>query len=147
MLTSARKGACSLAFSSTRPEHSTFDYLFGLRHVEVFRDVAQGAVEYASFAPLTLPDHGYYVALDPGYVLSREGGGCEDLVGGVDVHVVLLGAHAEVFEARGYGVFVVYDVYLVVDDLAGVGYPLATDHELVVDAVAERVGHAAVPAG
>src|ERR671911_2976333 len=147
MLTSARKGACSLAFSSTRPEHSTFDYLFGLRHVEVFRDVAQGAVEYASFAPLSLPDDGYYVALDPGYVLSREGGGREDVVGRVDVHVVLLRVHAEIFQARRYGVFVVYDCDLVVDDLAGVGHPLASHHELVVDAVAERVGHAAVPAG
>ena len=41
----------------------------------------------------------------------------------------------------------VYDVDLVVDDLAGVGHPPASHHELVVDAVAERVGHAAVPAG
>src|SRR5918994_2330214 len=146
MLTSARKGACSLAFSSTRPEHSAFDYLFGLRHVEVFRDVAQGAVEYASVAPLTLPDDGYCVALDPGYVLSGERGGREDLVGGVDVHIVLLGVHAEVFEARGYGVFVVYDVDFVVDDFAWMGNPLASHHELVVNAVAERVGHAAVPA-
>src|ERR687897_3675927 len=118
MLTSARKGACSLAFSSTRPEHAAFDYLFGLRHVEVFRDVAQGAVEHASFAPLSLPDDGYDVALDPGYVLSRESGGREDLVGGVDVHVVLLGVHAEVVETRGYRVFAVYDVYLVVDYFA-----------------------------
>src|ERR671911_2134478 len=147
MLTSARKGACSLAFSSTRPEHAAFDYLSGLRHVEVFRNVAQGAVEYASFAPLSLPDDGYYVALDPGYVLSREGGGREDLVGRVDVHVVLLGVHVEVFEAGGYGVFVVYDVDFVVDDVAGVGDPLASHHELVVDTLAERVGHAAVPAG
>src|SRR5918994_1046176 len=115
-----------MPFLPARPEHAAFDYLSGLRHVEVSCYVAQGAVEHTSFAPLTLPDDGYYIALDPGYVLSREGGGCEDLVGGVDVHVVLLGAHAEVFEARGYGVFVVYDVYLVVDDLAGVGYPLAT---------------------
>src|SRR5215217_4136814 len=55
--------------------------------------------------------------------------------------------HAEVFQARGYRVFVVYDVDLVVDDLAGVGHPPASHHELVVDAVAERVGHTAVPAG
>ena len=59
----------------------------------------QGAVEHASFAPLYLPDDGYYVALDPGYVLSGEGGGRQDLVGGVHVHVVLLGVHAEVFQA------------------------------------------------
>src|SRR5215203_2648558 len=55
--------------------------------------------------------------------------------------------HAEVFQARGYGVFVVYDIDLVVDDLAGVGHPTAPHHELVVDAVAERVGHAPMPAG
>src|ERR671910_1736314 len=135
-----------MPFLPARPEHAAFDYLSGLRHVEVSCYVAQGAVEHASFAPLSLPDHGDYVALDPGYVLSRESGGREDLVGRVDVHVVLLGVHAEVVETRGYRVFAVYDVYLVVDYFAGVGYPLATDHELVVDAVAERVGHAAVPA-
>src|SRR5215216_2563642 len=135
-----------MLFSSTRPEHAAFDYLFGLRHVEVFRDVAQGAVEHASFAPLSLPDDGHYVALDPGYVLSRERCRRKDLVGGVDVHVVLLGVHLEVFEARRYGIFVIYDVDFVVDDFAGMGDPLASHHELVVDAVAERVGHAAVPA-
>src|SRR5918995_7018120 len=113
-----------MPFSPARPEHAAFDYLSGLRHVEVSCYVAQGAVEHASFAPLTLPDDGYYVALDPGYVLSREGGGREDFVGRVDVHVVLLGVHTEVFEARGYGVFVVYDVDPVVDNFAGVGYPL-----------------------
>src|SRR5215218_5107590 len=136
-----------MLFSSARPEHAAYDYLFGLRHVEVFRDVAQGAVEHTTFAPLTLPDDGYYVALDPGYVVSREGRSREDLVGRVDVHVVLLGVHAEIFQARGYGIFVVNDVDLVVDDLAGMGHPLASHHELVVDAVAERVGHAAVPTG
>src|SRR5918912_2034867 len=41
----------------------------------------------------------------------------------------------------------VYDVDLVVDYLAGMGHPLASHQELVVDAVTERVGHAAVPAG
>ena len=41
----------------------------------------------------------------------------------------------------------VYDVDLIVDDLAGVGHPLASHHELVVDALSERVGHTAVPAG
>src|SRR5918998_3126952 len=141
-----RKTCNLLPFSSARPEHAAFDYLSGFWHVEVFGYVAQGAVEDASLAPLSLPDDGYYVALDPGYVLSREGGGRQNPVGGIDVHVVLLGVHLEVVEARGYGVFVVNDVDLVVDYLAGVGHPLAAHHELVVDAVAERVGHAAVPA-
>ena len=35
----------------------------------------------------------------------------------------------------------------VVDDVAGMGDPLAAAHELVVDAVAEGVAHAAVIAG
>src|SRR5919112_530995 len=33
---------------SARPYHAAFDYLFGLWDVEVFRNVAQGAVEYSS---------------------------------------------------------------------------------------------------
>ena len=36
------------------------------------------------------------------------------------------------------------DVDPIVDDVAGVGDPLAAAHELIVDAVAERVAHAAV---
>src|SRR5215210_1370208 len=137
-----------VAFTSpARPEHAASDYLLCLWHFEVSGDVAQGAVEHASFAPPTLPDDGHYVARDPGHVLSGEGGGREDLVGRVDVHVVLLGVHLKVFETGGYGVFVVYDVDFVVDNVAGMGHPLAPDHELVVYALAERVGHAAVPAG
>ena len=39
------------------------------------------------------------------------------------------------------------DVDAVVDDVAGMGDPLAAAHELIVDALAERVAHAAVIAG
>ena len=39
------------------------------------------------------------------------------------------------------------DVDAVVDDVAGVGDPLAAAHELVLDALAEGVAHAAVIAG
>ena len=39
------------------------------------------------------------------------------------------------------------DVDAVVDDVAGVGDPLAAAHELVFDRLAERVAHAAVIAG
>ena len=63
------------------------------------------------------------------------------------MHVILFRVHAEIREARGDRVRVVDDVHPVVDDVAGVRHPLPADHELVVGVVAERVGHAAVPAG
>ena len=69
-----------------------------------------------------------------------------DLVAGVDMEVVLLRVHPEVLEAPGDGILVVGDVDLVVDDVAGVGDPLAAGHELVPDVPPEAVAHAPVPA-
>ena len=82
-----------------------------------------------------------------GMELRAEGGGRQDVVAGVNVHVILLGVHGEIGEARGDRVDVVGDLNGVVDDAAGVGHPLPADHELVVGALAEGVAHAAVPAG
>src|SRR3712207_7976317 len=47
------------------------------------------------------PDDRHDAARDPGVVLTAERGGGEDLVGGIGVHVVLLGMHREVREAGG----------------------------------------------
>src|SRR5215203_5130531 len=60
---------------------------------------ARSALRASLVSTSPVPDDLYYVALDPGYVLSGERGGREDIVARVDVHVVLLGVHAEVFEA------------------------------------------------
>ena len=59
---------------------------------------------------------------------------------------ILLGVHREIIDARHDRV-VARDVDLVVYDAAGVADELPANHELVLDVVAERVAHTAVPAG
>ena len=66
---------------------------------------------------------------------------------GVDMHVVLLGAVGEIADARHDRIVGPGDVDAVVDDVAGMGDPLAAAHELVVGRIAEGVAHAAVIAG
>src|SRR3712207_2006028 len=132
---------------AARPEHPALHQLPSFRHLEVRGDVPERAVEHPTLPPALCPRHRQLGPLYPGSVLACEGGGCQDPDVGVYVHVVLLGVHLEVLEAGGYLVLVVNDVYLVVDDAAGVGDELSADHELVVRVVAERVGQAPVPAG
>ena len=65
---------------------------------------------------------------------------------GIDVHVILLGAVLEAWDARHDRIVRPGHVDLVVDDVAGMGDPLAAAQELVVDRIAERIAHAAVMA-
>ena len=63
------------------------------------------------------------------------------------MHVILLGAIGEARNPLHDRIVGLGDVDVIVDDVAGMGDPLAAAHELIVDAVAERVAHAAVIAG
>ena len=63
------------------------------------------------------------------------------------MQVVLLGVHAEITQTGRDRVLTIGDLDRVVDDVAGVGDPLPADHELVLGAAAEGVGHPPVPAG
>ena len=63
------------------------------------------------------------------------------------MHVVLLGAVGEARDPLHDRVVRPRHVDAVVDDVAGMRDPLAADHELVFDAFAECVPHAAVMAG
>src|SRR4029450_10492223 len=92
------------------------------------------------------PHHRHHHAVDPRGVLAREGRCRQHVVGGIDVHVILLGAMLEAWDARHDRVVWPGHVDLVVDDAAGMGHPLSPPQELVLDRIAERIAHAAVVA-
>src|SRR6056297_255394 len=72
------------------PERAAPDDLRHLRHLEVVKLVTDGTVEDPALVPAALPDHGDDRALDPPQVITREGGRRQNLVRGIDQHVILL---------------------------------------------------------
>ncbi len=62
------------------------------------------------------------------------------------MHVILLGAVAKRGNALHDRIVRLRNVDAVVDDVAGVGNPLAAAHELVVDRLPEGVAHSPVVA-
>src|SRR6185436_17068534 len=117
-----------------------------LSNVEVAGVVAEACTEQLALAPTPLPNDGHHHAFDPGHVLAPKGGRGQDVHQWIDVQVVLLRMHAEVGESRGDGVVTFGNADIEVHDVAGMGNPLGAGHELVVDAVTERIDEAAVPA-
>ena len=75
---------------------------------------------------------------------SLECRGRQHFVAGVGVHIVLLGVHSEIVEPSDDGV-VRDNMDGVVDNIIGMCHPLAANHELVVNIVAEGITHATVP--
>jgi hypothetical protein len=69
------------------------------------------------------------------------------VVGGVDVHVVLLGGDAKVAQSARELALAVGDLDLVLLDVVGMGDELAADEELELRRVAERVAHPAMEPG
>ena len=118
-----------------------------LRHVELGRDMAERTVEDAARAMPALPHDRHDDALGPRRVLAGKRRRRKHLVRRVDMHVILLGTIGEARDSLHDRVVGLRDVDPVVDYAAGVGDPLTAAHELVVDAVAKRVAHAAVIAG
>ncbi len=109
--------------------------------------MTQRRVKYPPLAIAPLPHLGHGHTIDPVGVVATKGGRGQHLVGGIDMHVVLLGMHGEIVDPLGDGIIVISDVDGVVDDIARMSHPLAADHKLVVDTLSERVAHAPVPAG
>ena len=106
--------------------------------------MAERGIEDAALAVPPLPDDRHDDAFDPRRVLAGKKCRGQHLVRRIDMHVVLLGAIGEIVDPLHDRVVAPGDVDAVVDDVAGVGDPLAAAHELVVDRVAEGVAHAAV---
>ena len=117
-----------------------------LGHVELGHVMADRAEEDRAGAVPARPGHRHLHALGPRGGLRMEHRRRQDVVGGVDVHVVLLGVHPEVREAGRDRALMVDDRHLVVLDAVGVGDELPADHELVVGRDPERVARAAVEA-
>src|SRR4029077_15740167 len=93
-----------------------------------------------------LPDHGHHDASDPRRVLAGEGRRGQYLVRGVDMQNVLVGSMLEALGARHDGIVRLRQIAPVVDDVAGMGDPLAAAEKLVIYRIAERIAHAAVMA-
>src|SRR3954451_15317336 len=114
------------------PQHSTPDHLACLGHVEVRYHMAERAKEYATFIPVLGPGHWHNGSSDPCCVLAAEGRRGKHFDRWIDMHKILLAMHGEIIQAPGNWVFVVGDINCIVDNIAGMGYPLAADHELIV---------------
>src|SRR6478736_192350 len=108
--------------------------------------MAERGVKYPALAITLLPNHRHDDALDPGRVLAGEGRRGQHLVGGIDMHVILLGPVLEAFEARHDRIIRPGQIDLVVDDVAGMRHPLAATEKLIVDRIAEGIAHAAMMA-
>ena len=109
--------------------------------------MAERGIEHPALAIALLPDHRHHDTIDPGRVLAGEGRGRQHLVGGIDMHVILLGPVLEALQARHDRIIRLGHVDLVVDDVAGMRHPLAAAEKLIVHRIAERIAHAAVMAG
>src|ERR1700730_9551450 len=95
----------------------------------------------------TLPDDRHDDAIDPGAVLSSKGRRRQHFVAWVHVHVVLLGAVIKILDLAGDRIVSFSDRDPIRDDIAGMRYPLASNHELVVGFIAKTVGHTAMETG
>ena len=118
-------GAQRSTISARRPEQAAMEDRAHLRHLEFLRHMAERGIEDAALAVLALPHDRHHHALDPGRVLAGEGGRRQHLVRGIDVHVVLLGAVGEIVDPGHDRIVRPGDVDPVVDDVAGMGDPLA----------------------
>ena len=72
--------------------------------------MAEGGVKDTALALAAFPRHRHHAAVDPGAVLAGEGGGGQHLVRGIDMQVILFGAHSEISEPGRDRVFRFADV-------------------------------------
>ncbi len=128
-----------------RPYQAAPHNLASLRGVEIFGDMPQRTKEHAPLSPSADPHHWHDRAFNPGMVFTTERCRRQHLIGRVHMHVILLGVHGKIIESLSNGVFVIGDLYGVVDDPAGMGYPLSAHQVLIVRTLAESVRHAAMP--
>src|SRR5229473_3051703 len=91
---------------------------------------AARGVEHPALAIALLPYHRHDHVLDPGRVLAGEGRGRQHLVGGVDMHVILLGSVLEAFQALHDRIIRLHQIDLAVDDVARMRHPLAAAEKL-----------------
>ena len=61
------------------------------------------------------------------------------------MHIVLFAVHVKVFQSFGDGVFMVYNIDPVIDDIARMSHPLTTHHKLVFYTPAEAITHTPMP--
>src|SRR5271165_755757 len=132
---------------ASRPQHAAPQDLLRLRNGEFGGDMAERAVEDAALPMPALPDDGHHNAGRPRRIFAGKRGGRQNLVRRIDMHVILLGPVRKSGDALHDRIVGPRDVDAIVDDVAGMGDPLTAAHEVVLDALAERVAHAAVIAG
>ena len=114
-------------------------------YIEILGGMSQAAVEDATLAVMSRPGYRHYASLDPGEMFAVKGGSCQDLVGRIDVQVVLLGFHFKVIYSGGNRMFMIDDVDLIPDYAAGMFDPLTTGHEVVACVFRKGGGHSAMP--
>jgi len=95
----------------------------------------------------TLPDDWHDDAVDPGAVLSCKSRSRQHLVAWVHVHVVLLGAVIKILNPAGDRIVSFGDRDPIRDNIARMGYPLASNHKLIVGFIAKTVGHTTMKTG
>ncbi|ENN84128.1 hypothetical protein RHSP_78414 [Rhizobium freirei PRF 81] len=118
-----------------------------LRYGEFLGLVAERRVKDAALAVFALPGNRHDDAVDPIGMIASKGGGGQHLVRRVDMHVILLRRVGEIGDPLHDRVVRARDIDRVVDDVAGMGDPLAADDELILDAFTERVASTAMIAG
>ena len=109
--------------------------------------MAECRIKHTAFAVEFFPHYGHGHTFDPIGVSTVECGGGQNLVHRVYMHVVLLRGIGERRDAFHDGVIRPRYIHAIVDDIAGVGDPLAARHELIFSLIAERIAHQPVHSG
>src|SRR5262249_32082985 len=128
------------------PEEAAPQYGAHLGYLEFLGHMAKRRVEDLTLAVPAFPHDRHDHALDPVGISTRESRRREDFVRGIDMHVILLRAVVEIADALHDGIVAPRDVDAIIDDVPRMRDPLAAAHELIGDALAEGIAHAAVEA-
>src|SRR5690349_14359015 len=94
--------------------------------------MAKRTVKNLSMTVPAFPDYRHHGATNPGTMLPRKCRRCQNMIRGVDVHVILLGFVVKILDPLRDWIGPVNDINPVGDDISRMGNPLSTRHKLVI---------------